>query len=54
MDADIDLTLIAAMLELTPEERLRQNDRTLAMLQEIRDGLARTDEPPRDARRPAR
>ena len=31
MDAEVDTT---------PEQRLRQNDRTLAMLQELRDGLA--------------
>ncbi len=49
MDPEVDVTLIAAMLELTPEERLRQNDRALAMLQEIRDGLTRTDKPSRDA-----
>jgi hypothetical protein len=29
------------MLALTPEERLRQNDRTLAMIHELREGLVR-------------
>jgi len=36
----IDTTLIDAMLALSPEERLRQNDRTLRTIQELRDGLA--------------
>jgi hypothetical protein len=47
---DVDLTLIDAMLALTPEERLRHHDRTLAMIQELRDGLARADHPARHAR----
>jgi hypothetical protein len=36
----VDGTLIDAMLELTPEERLRQNDRMLRTIQELRDGFA--------------
>ena len=36
----VDVTLIDAMLALTPEERLRQNDRILRTIQELRDGFA--------------
>jgi hypothetical protein len=36
----IDVTLIDAMLALTPEQRLRQNDRMLRTIQELRDGFA--------------
>jgi hypothetical protein len=48
--ADVDVTLIEALLEMTPEERILQNDRTLAMIQELRDGLARASQPARDTR----
>lgn len=49
-DCRVDVTLIDAMLELTPEERLRQNDRTLRMIQELRNGFAavESDDDPRD------
>lgn len=45
MEADetrplVDGTLIDAMLELSPEERLRQNDRMIRTIQEVRDGFA--------------
>jgi hypothetical protein len=50
MDGEIDVTLIDAMLALTPEQRILQNDRTLAMIEELRDGLARATQPARDAR----
>jgi hypothetical protein len=43
---DVDVTLIDAMLELDPTERLRLNDRTLDMLEELRRGLG-TDQPAR-------
>lgn len=36
----VDPTLIDATLALTPEERLRQNDRMLQTIQELRDGFA--------------
>jgi hypothetical protein len=36
----VDVTLIDAMLALTPEERLLQNDRMLQTIQELRDGFA--------------
>jgi hypothetical protein len=38
--AMLDVSLIDAMLALTPEERLRQNDRMLRTIQELRDGFA--------------
>ena len=43
----VDVTLIDAMLALTPEERLLQNDRMIQTIQELRDGFAarRPDEP---------
>ena len=41
--AEVDVTLIDATLALTAEERLRQNDHTLSMIQELRDGIARAD-----------
>lgn len=36
----VDGTLIDEMLRLTPEERLRQNDRMLRTIWELRDGFA--------------
>ena len=36
----VDSTLVDATLALTPEERLRQNDRSLRMIKELRDGFA--------------
>jgi hypothetical protein len=46
-----DVTLIDAMLALTPEERLRLNDRMVQTIEELRHGFAavRAD----DAARPA-
>jgi hypothetical protein len=38
-----DPTLIDAMLAFSPEERLRQNDRMLRTIQELRDGFAATE-----------
>ena len=35
----VDLTLVDAALALTPEERLRQNDRMIRTIQELRDAL---------------
>jgi hypothetical protein len=47
----VDLTLVDAMLALTPAERLRANDRMIRTVEELRHGfaVART----RDAARPA-
>jgi hypothetical protein len=43
----LDVSLIDAMLALTPEQRLRQNDRMLRTIQELSDGFAarRADDP---------
>ena len=45
----VDVTLIDEMLALTPTERLRQNDRTIRLIESIRRGLAtdRPEQPPR-------
>lgn len=50
-DPVVDLTLVDAMLALTPVERLRANDRMIRTVEELRHGfaVART----RDAARPA-
>lgn len=47
----VDVTLVDAMLALTPAERLRANDRMIRTVEELRHGfaVART----RDAARPA-
>ena len=36
----VDLSLIDALLALTPEQRLLQNDRMLKTIQDLRDGFA--------------
>ena len=48
MNDEVDVTLIDASLALTPEERIRQNDRVLAMIEELRHGFAESRDPPRD------
>ncbi len=48
---EVDPTLIAEMLRLTPEQRVDQNDQMLAMIEELRRGLAPAQEPADDARR---
>lgn len=45
-DLTVDLTLIDEMLALDPTERLRLNDRTVDMLEDLRRGLD-PHEPPR-------
>ena len=47
MQPEVDVTLIDAMLALTPQERIEQNDRMLQMIAQLRDGLAQ----PKDAAR---
>jgi len=43
---EVDIALIDEILQLTPEERLRLNDRTIAAIEELRRGLAqRSDHP---------
>lgn len=38
--AAVDVSLIDALLALTPEQRLLQNDRMLQTIQDLRDGFA--------------
>jgi hypothetical protein len=45
---DVDPTLVQAMLALTPQQRIQQNDRVLRMIEELRDGLAKSGKPARD------
>lgn len=45
-DLAVDVTLIDEMLALDPTERLRLNDRTVDMLEDLRRGLG-SHEPPR-------
>jgi hypothetical protein len=39
-DVTVDVTLIDSMLALSPEERLRQNDRMIRTIEELRHGFA--------------
>ena len=50
--ASVDCSLVAVTLSLTPEERLRQNDRVLRTIKELRDAIAarRSDDPAGEAR----
>lgn len=52
----VDLSLIDALLALSPEQRLRQNDRMLKTAQDLRDGFAalRADDPSVEAGRQQR
>jgi hypothetical protein len=54
MAPDVDITLIDAMLAMTPQQRIQQNDRSLRMIEELRDGLAKSRVPARDAGRERR
>jgi hypothetical protein len=47
----VDVTLVDAMLALTPAERLRANDRMIRTVEELRHGFAVARS--RDAARPA-
>ena len=47
---EVDTTLIQEMLALTPTQRIQQNDRVLRMIEELRNGLAQSGKPARDAR----
>ena len=51
---DVDATLIDELLAMTPEERIAQNDRTLAMIQELRDGFAKAAESSQQTRSKSR
>jgi hypothetical protein len=50
-DVTCDVTLVDAMLALTPEERLRENDRMVRTIEELRNGFAavRARDPARKA-----
>lgn len=50
--AGVDVTLVDAMLALSPEERLRENDRMIRTIEELRHGFAtaRADDAARAAR----
>jgi len=39
---EVDVTLIQETLALTPQQRLQQNDRVLRMIEELRDGFAKS------------
>jgi hypothetical protein len=41
LDPDVDVTLIDAALALTPLERIRENDRVLRQIEELRHGISR-------------
>jgi hypothetical protein len=48
----VDATLVSEMLRMTPEQRLRENDRALATALELRRAFAaRADHTPHRARR---
>jgi hypothetical protein len=49
VSAEVDITLIKETLALTPQQRIQQNDRVLRMIEELRDGLAKSGNPARDA-----
>jgi hypothetical protein len=54
VEHEVDTSLIDALLALSPEQRILQNDNVLRMIEEIRDGLARAahdSERSRDERR---
>jgi hypothetical protein len=40
----VDLTLVDAVLRMSPEERLEHNDRMATLAEELRAGLAATTE----------
>jgi hypothetical protein len=48
---DVDATLVRETLALTATQRIRQNDRTLRMIDELRNGLAKSGNAPRDTGR---
>lgn len=49
VSTEVDLTLIKETLALTPQQRIQQNDRVLRMIEELRDGIAKSGNPARDA-----
>jgi hypothetical protein len=48
VSSEVDVTLIQETLALTPQQRIQQNDRALRMIDELRDGLAKSRKPARN------
>jgi hypothetical protein len=48
VSSEVDITLIQETLALTPQQRIQQNDRVLHMIEELRDGLAKSRKPAED------
>ena len=46
---EVDVTLVRETLALTPQQRIQQNDRVLRMIDELRDGVAKSRNPAPDA-----
>ena len=45
VSSEVDVTLIQETLALTPQQRIQQNDRVLRMIEELRDGFAKSRKP---------
>jgi len=45
VSSEVDITLIQETLALTPQQRIQQNDRVLRMIEELRDGFAKSRKP---------
>jgi hypothetical protein len=50
VSSEVDVTLIQETLALTPQQRIQQNDRVLRMIEELRDGFAKSRNTTDDAR----
>lgn len=50
MSIEVDVTLVQETLALTPLQRIQQNDRVLRMIEELRDGFAKSRNTAHDAR----
>ena len=48
VSSEVDVTLVQETLALTPQQRIQQNDRVLRMIEELRDGVAKSRKPARD------
>jgi len=48
VSSEVDVTLVEETLALTPQQRIQQNDRVLRMIEELRDGVAKSRKPARD------
>lgn len=49
MSFEVDATLVHETLALSPTQRIQQNDRVLRMIDELRNGLAKSGNTARDA-----